>query len=375
VQVAGEVKCFGKDPRDPQKVIGYGTPVEVGTVLAQLDDTLFKTRVDQARANVGKSEADVLEARARLHQAERDLERTRRLKLRDQVSAQDYDNAQAGYETAQANVAVAESSVALAQANLEEATVNLGFTTIRSPVKGVILDRRIHIGQTVVASQGSSLFLIARDLGRMEIWASVNETDVGQIHVGQPVTFSVAALPSESFRGAVAEIRLLPSFSQNVVTYTVVIAVDNTKGRLLPYLTARVQFEGQRRSAVLLVPNAALRWKPPAQLAATDARELPATATHQTAGEAASPANKSGSGRGARNTIWVRQGDLVRPVVVVAGLSDGVHTEIEPADGDGVLTEGTQVVLGLVQSETEDEALAGNTPFLPRVDHKPEAKR
>jgi len=358
VQVAGEIESFGKDPRDPRKPIGYGSPVEAGTILAQLDDALFKTRVDQARASIGKSEADALEARVKLQQAERDLERSRRLRVRDQVSAQDYDTAQAAFETAQANVAVAESSVALARANLEEATVNLGYTTIRSPVKGVILDRRVHIGQTVVASQGTSLFLIAKDLSRMEIWASVNETDVGQIHVGQPVKFSVAAFPAESFRGQVAEVRLLPSFSQNVVTYTVVIAVDNAGGALLPYLTARVQFEGQRRSGVLLVPNAALRWKPPVHLAAPEARDTAAA-----------------SQRGRHTTLWVLKGDLVHPIAVVAGLSDGVHTEVQPVDQDGLLKEGTEVVFGLVQPESEEEALAGNTPFLPKMDNKTGAKK
>jgi HlyD family secretion protein len=360
VQVAGEIKSFGQDPRAPHKPIGYGSPVEQGTLLAQLDDALFKTRLDQARANLRKAEADVLQARARLGQAERDLDRARRLRQRDQISAQDYDTALAAQETASANLAVGESAVALARANLDEATLNLGYTTIRSPIKGVILDRRVHLGQTVVASQGSSLFLIAKDLSRMEIWASVNETDVGQIRAGQPVTFSVAALPGQSFRGQVAEVRPLPSFSQNVVTYTVVIAVDNAKDRLLPYQTARVQFEAARRSGVLLVPNAALRWKPPAHVLTPEARE--AAATPQSRG-----------GRGAM--LWVRQGELVRPVPVVAGLTDGVHTEVQPIAGADSLKEGTEVVLGLDQPEAGDEALAGNTPFLPKVEARPAARK
>jgi HlyD family secretion protein len=354
VQVAGEIHRFGTDPRDSQKPIGYGSPVEEGTLLAQLDDTLFKTRVEQARANVGKSEADVLEARARLGQAERDLDRARRLRQRDTLSAQDYDTALAGQETAQANLAVAVSAVALARANLDESTVNLGYTTIRSPIKGVILDRRVHVGQTVVASQSSSLFLIAKDLRRMEIWAAVNEADVGQIHVGQPVQFSVTAHPAQSFRGQVAEVRPLPSFSQNVVTYTVVIAVDNSSGALLPYLTARVQFEAQRRTGVLLVPNAALRWKPPVHLL-----------THDT--QAAEAAQRGGM-------VWVRQGELVRGVTVVSGLSDGVHTEVKPVAA-GSLKEGAEVVLGLVQPDSDDEALAGNTPFLPKVEARPAARK
>jgi HlyD family secretion protein len=359
VQIAGEIERFGQDPRDPLKPIGYGSPVEQGTLLAQLDDALFKTRLDQARANLSKAEADVLQARARLGQAERDLDRARRLRQRDQLSAQDYDTALSAQEAAQANLAVAESAVKLARANLDEATVNLGYTTIRSPIKGVILDRRVHLGQTVVASQGSSLFLIAKDLRRMEIWASVNETDVGQIHTGQPVTFSVAALPGKTFRGQVADVRPLPSFSQNVVTYTVVIAVDNASGTLLPYQTARVQFEAARRSGVLLVPNAALRWKPPAALV-----------TPETRAAAEAPP------RGARGAmLWIRQGELVRGVAVVAGLTDGVHTEVQPDAGAGSLKEGEEVVLGLVQPESDDEALAGNTPFLPKVEARPPARK
>jgi HlyD family secretion protein len=360
VQVAGEIQRFGNDPRDSRKPIGYGSPVEQGTLLAQLDDTLFKTRVEQARANLGKAEAEVLQARARLGQAERDLDRARRLRQRDQLSPQDYDTALAAQEAGQANLAVAVSAVALARANLDEATVNLGYATILSPIKGVILDRRVHVGQTVVASQGSSLFLIAKDLGRMEIWASVNEADVGQVHVGQPVQFSVASLPGRTFRGQVAEIRPLPNFSQNVVTYTVVIAVDNSSGELLPYLTARVQFEAQRRSGVLLVRNAALRWKPPANLVTADARDLE---------------TRRAGGPSAMATVWVRQGELVRPVAVVAGLSDGVHTEVQPVAGSGSLKEGMEVVLGLVQSESDDEALAGNTPFLPKVEARPAATK
>jgi HlyD family secretion protein len=353
VQVAGEIRSFGQDPRDPHKPIGYGSPVEQGTLLAQLDDALFKTRLDQARANLGKAEADVLEATARLQQADRDLDRARRLRQRDQLSVQDYDTALAAQETAHANLAVARSAVALAQANLEEATVNLGYTTVRSPIKGVILDRRVHLGQTVAASQGSSLFLIAKDLSRMEIWASVNEADVGQIHAGQPVTFSVAALPGRSFRGQVAEVRPLPSFSQNVVTYTVVIAVDNAQGTLLPYQTARVHFEAARRTGVLLVPNAALRWKPPAALAPADA----------------SPAQAPSAPAGGRlGTVWLREGERVSPVAVVAGLTDGVRTEVQPMAGPGSLKEGAEVVVGLELSGGEDESLAGNTPFLPRVD-------
>ncbi len=368
VPIAGQIESFGKDPRDPGKSISYGSPVEKGTVLAQLDDALFKARVDQARASLRKAEADVLQAQAKRQQAERDFGRARNLAKRDQVSAQDYDTAQANYETAQANLAVAESSVALARANLEEATVNLGYTTIRSPVKGVILDRRVNIGQTVVASLNSSLFLIAKDLSRMEIWASVNETDVGQIHVDQPVRFSVASFPNEVFHGKVAQVRHNASMSQSVVTYTVVVAVDNAGGRLLPYLTARVQFEVEERKGVLLVPNVALRWQPPGHLVAPESRQGFATAQQHREQSARPGSARLGSGSRSvgHATVWVRQGEFVRPVAVVAGLSDGIDTQVDPIHAGDTLSEGSEIVFGLVQPVSNDE-ITGATPFLPKL--------
>ncbi len=275
-QVAGEILSFGEDPRGGGKSISYGSPVEKGTVLARLDDRLFRARVDQTTASVTKADADVEQAKARLRQSERDVERNRKLQSRGPgfVAPQDVDNALSAVETNRAGLALAESGVAVAKANLEEAEANLGYTTIRSPVKGVILDRRVNIGQTVVASLNApSLFLIAKDLKRIQIWASVNETDIGQIHPGQAVKFSVGTFPGESFGGKVSQIRLNASMVQNVVTYTVVVSVDNASGRLMPYLTARLEFEVEGRRSVLLVPKAALRWQPRPQHVAPELRD------------------------------------------------------------------------------------------------------
>ncbi len=245
-------------------------------MLARLDSALFQARLDQARGRVAKAEADIEQAQAKLRQADRELERCRKLKARGTVviAAQEYDAAVANYESAKATLAVSQGALAVAKADLEEATVNLGYTTIRSPVKGIILDRRINVGQIVVASLNApSLFLIAKDLSRLEIWSSVNETDIGSIHVGQKVHFTVSSLPRDTFEGKVSQIRLNASMTQNVVTYTVVIAVDNSGGRLLPYLTVRLQFEVETRKGVLVVPNAALRWQPHAQNIVPEARE------------------------------------------------------------------------------------------------------
>ena len=302
-QVAGLIQSFGVDPRDPSKPISYGSRVEQGTVLARLDSALFQARVDQARGQVAKAEADIEQAQAKLRQAQRELERNKKLRSRGTVvvAEQEYDAPLANYESAKATLAVSESALVVARADLEEATVNLGYTTIRSPVKGIILDRRINIGQTVVASLNApSLFLIAKDLSRLEIWSSVNETDIGSIHEGQVVRFTVGAFPRENFEGKVSQIRLNASMTQNVVTYTVVISVDNAAGRLLPYLTARLQFEVEARKGVLLVPNAALRWQPRLQDVVPAAREIlcPGTQVAITRAGRDQPAGLGRQGRG-----------------------------------------------------------------------------
>jgi HlyD family secretion protein len=363
VQVAGEVVAFGDDARGGGRTISFGSPVEKGTVLARLDDKLFKARVDQMRASLARDEADVQQAQAKLRQAERDMERNRKLQARGpgMLAPQDADNTLAGYESAKAALAVAESVVTLARANLEEAVANLGYTTIRSPVKGVILDRRVNIGQTVVASLNApSLFLIAKDLSRMEIWASINETDIGSIHPGQPVRFSVGPFPDDTFRGVVAQTRLNASMVQNVVTYTVVVSIDNTSGRLLPYLTARLEFELEGRRGVLLVPKAALRWQPKPPNVVEELRESYARSL-DTRGRVH---DLPGAAAGREATLWVPQGEFVRPLKVRVGLNDGMLAEVS---GEGI-TDGTQVVVGVERREEADDAA-----FLPHT-QKPAAK-
>ena len=147
--------------------------------------------------------------------------------------------------------------------------MNLGYCTIKSPVRGVIVDRRVNIGQTVVSSMSAtSLFLIAKDLKHIQVWLSVNEADIGSISIGQSVTFTVDAFPNRLFHGEVGKIRLNATMTQNVVTYTVEVNTKNEDGKLLPYLTANAKFKIGRREGVLLVPNAALRWSPmPGQIA------------------------------------------------------------------------------------------------------------
>jgi HlyD family secretion protein len=356
-QVAGRIASFGTDPRDPGKLISYGSRVEEGTVLARLDSALFQARVDQARGRVAKAAADIEQVQAKFRQTDRELERCKKLKARPTavIAQQEYDAALANEESAKAMLAVSESALVVAKADLEEAEVNLGYTTIRSPVKGIILDRRINIGQTVVASLNApSLFLIAKDLGRLEIWSSVNETDIGSIHEGQRVRFTVGALPGERFEGKVSQIRLNASMTQNVVTYTVVISVDNSSGRLLPYLTARIEFEVQTRRGVLLVPNAALRWQPRVQNVIPVARATYTQMLHRRALAKGEPGLPGAASDEPRGLLWIRERDFVRPVEVRIGLSDGLFTEIA-AEG---LSEGTPVVVAASRIESQPDALS-----------------
>ena len=366
-QIAGAIQSFGKDPRDSTKSISYGSPVEQGTVLAQIVDALFKSRVDQMKASVLRAEAEVLQAEARLRQTERELGRSKTLTGKGMVAAAEHDTAMANHETAVATLALSKSAVLLARANLDEAEVNLAYTTIKSPVRGVILDRRVNIGQTVVASLNApSLFLIAKDLSRMEVWASVNETDIGAIRVGQGVNFTVASFPNDTFRGTVAQIRLNASMTQSVVTYTVVVEVDNSAGKLLPYLTARLKFEVEGRNGILLVPNAALRWKPRVNQVVPAARDEYARAHRSRALEDAGQ-DRSATGEPNRDaTLWVRAGEFVRPLPIKIGLTDGLKTEVA-AGGD--LIEGSEVVIGQSQGpETEAVAPDGTaSPFLPKL--------
>lgn len=362
-QIAGEIKSFGQDPREPGKSISYGSHVEEGTILAQLNDSLLRARVNQAKASLARVEAEQEKASVKLKQAEREFDRAQRLRDRNSIPSQEFDAAMFERDGALANMAVVKGDFQLAQANLEEAQVNLGYATIKSPVKGVILDRRVNIGQTVIASLNApSLFLIAKDLSRIEVWASVNETDVGAIHHGQGVRFTVGAFPDETFRGKVSQIRLNASMTQSVVTYTVVVQVDNAGGKLLPYLTARLQFEVEDRTGVLLVPNAALRWQPKVHQVSPEARPAFSAALRQRAlgNKTEKPRSLAETEAGIPGTLWVKSDEFVRPIEVRAGLTDGAHTEIV----SGKVDEGTEIVLGLSQQANGGD---GASPFLPNI--------
>ena len=167
------------------------------------------------------------------------------------------------FETCTYAIPLSVATIAADQAQLDHDQTNLDYCTLRSPIKGTVIDRRVNVGQTVVSAMStSSTFLIAQDLRRLQIWGSVNEADVGQIHQGQKVTFTVDAFAGETFYGVVSQKRLNATMTQNVVTYTIVVITDNSNGRLMPYLTTNLKFEIQRDENVLQVPSMALKWHP-----------------------------------------------------------------------------------------------------------------
>jgi len=379
-QVAGRIVTFGTDKNGGE--VDYGSVVEAGTVLAQIDDALYaadaaaaKAQLAQAKAAVQKAQADLGQMQAKLFQTERDWARAQKLGPSDALSQTDFDAARSNYEVAKANLGVgkaaivqAQGTVSQAEATLKRAQQNLSYCTIVSPVKGVIIDRRVNIGQTVVSSLNApSLFLLAKDLNRLQVWVSVNEADIGRIQPGQPVTFTVDAHPGDVFPGKVGKIRLNATMTQNVVTYTVEVDTDNSGGKLFPYLTANVTFIVGERKDVLLIPNAALRWTPTVEQVVGEFRGSPQKAQAPEVPPQVKPAVKGGKASMAPSLVWVPQGALVRPVQVTLGLSDGSLTEVSNAE----LKEGTSLVVGGMESQPAEKPASGGSPFTPQIFKKP----
>ncbi len=373
-QVAGKIVSFGKDSTGAQ--VDYGSQVKQGMILAQIDDSLYasdvaqaKAQLEQARAGVKRAEADLLQLQAKQVQAERDWNRAKKLGPSDALSQSDYDAALSAFDVARANVEVGKASIVQAkdaivqaQASLDRSQQNLDYCTIKSPVDGLIIDRRVNIGQTVVSSLNApSLFLIAKDLRRMEVWVAVNEADIGNVYQGQPVAFTVDAFPGKVFKGEVGKVRLNATMTQNVVNYTVEVITDNSDGKLLPYLTANVQFMLANRQNVLLVPNAALRWIPRPDQIAPQSREQ-SKARNASSGGAAPSKPAAEEGGFSRGRVWVIDGGFVKPVPVRVGMSDGTFTEIQGEK----MKEGMQIVVGEERKEAANDS-SNSSPFTPKL--------
>jgi HlyD family secretion protein len=243
--------------------VDFNTRVEKNQVIARLDPSLFEARLGQARANLAAARANADRARTTLEDARLKNERAKQLSQEQLLPQSDLETAQTNFASAASQVKAADAASTQAAASVKLAEVDLNNTVIRAPISGVVISRSVDVGQTVAASlQAPTLFVIANDLSRMQVLASVDEADVGRIKTGQDVTFRVDSFPERTFRGRVEQVRLQPTVAQNVVTYSAVISVDNPGQILMPGMTATVTVVSQQREDVVRVPAAALRFRP-----------------------------------------------------------------------------------------------------------------
>ena len=278
-QVSGTVSQLNAD---------FNSLVHKGQVIARLDPSLFQTQIEQGRANLIRAQADLDRLRVALDDAQTKLRRAQELAQKQLIAQADLEAAQVAVRSADAQLKSQEAAVTQSRASLQQAQVNLDHTIITAPIDGLVISRNVDVGQTVAASMSApTLFVLAADLTKMQVIASLDESDVGRIRPGQPVIFRVDAYPNQQFHGSVTQVRLQPQTIQNVVTYSTVIDVPNPDLRLKPGMTANVNIEIAQRADVLRIPNAALRFRPTAEI-------------FQALGQTPPPGGLGGTGRGRR---------------------------------------------------------------------------
>jgi len=346
-QVSGQVS---------QLLVDFNEHVKKGQLLARIDPTIAQQGVADAQANLERVQAQANQARS-------DQNRNRALASAGLIAGSALEQ---GGSTQQ----VADATVRSARVALDRARQNLSFTSIYAPIDGVVVERNVNLGQTVAASLSApQLFLIANDLSRMQILALVGESDIVRIRQGQPVTFTVQALPGQKFPGTVEQVRLQSTTADNVVNYTVVVTLENPEGKLLPGMTARVDFLVKAVENVLRVPNAALRYRPSDEVlarfgpapASTAAAAATGTAAAAATGSAAgttrarrSEGRASGSGGGTLYTLDAK--GKLQAVRVRTGITDGLFTQVEGKN----VTEGMKVIDGLVSASKAPAAATSN---------------
>ncbi|MFA3783958.1 efflux RND transporter periplasmic adaptor subunit [Melioribacteraceae bacterium 4301-Me] len=330
--------------------VDFNDEVKKGQLLALIDTTTLAANVRDAEANLEKAKAMYKESLAK-------HERNKKLYEKNFISELDFIQSQTDVESALASLKSAESA-------LDRAKLNLGYAFITAPISGKIINRNVEAGQTVAASLSApTLFTIAEDLSSMRILADVDESDIGQISVGQKVEFTVQAYPDKKFSGEVTQIRLSPKTVQNVVNYTVVISAPNQQKLLLPGMTATVDFYTAERDNVLLIPNAALRFQPTEEMLAEFRKEmekqranLPDSVKQRFqqfgGGQFSLGQSMDSAQRRNRNfgRVWyLDENGKLKMTFVVTGLTDGKNTEIVRSRN---LKEGMKVITGMEGNDT-----------------------
>lgn len=319
--------------------VDFNSPVKKDQVVAQIDPALFEAQVEQARAKLMNDEANAEKARVALVDAKRNLGRMEELLAKNLIAQSDKDTAQTANDSAAAALKAAQAQVVQDRAALQLAQTNLDYTTIRSPVDGIVISRNVDVGQTVAASlQAPVLFTIAQDLTEMQVDSSVDEADIGQVTVGEEAEFTVDAYPSSPFHGTVHDVYNQPLIVQNVVTYDAIIRVKNPDLKLKPGMTANITITVGHKDDVIKLPNAALRYRPEP----TPGSPAPARTERADTAE-----------------VWIlKQGKGV-PVRVTLGLSDGTFTEVT----GGALSAGDEVITDRVRKDSQSQG-GGRPPFM-----------
>ena len=330
--------------------VDFNAIVRKGQVVARLEPSLYQTQVEQARANLLRTEADAERLNVAVLDATTKLERARQLSERKLIPTVDLETADVARRSAEAQLRSGQAQITQARASLTQAEVNLEKTVITAPIDGIVIARNVDVGQTVAASlQAPTLYVIAADLTRMRVSASIDESEIGRVRPGQTATFRVDAFPNDEFTGTVSQVRLNPVVAQNVVTYVGMIDVSNPDLKLKPGMTATVAIEVDRRDDVLRAPAAALRFRPTAEVLAALGQVSPA-------------GNERRDTTGATRRLWVEAQGTLAPHDVTPGLTDGAFTEIV----DSTLSEGTAVVTSVALTAGQGSATTSpaSNPFM-----------
>jgi len=359
-QVSGTIKALYAD---------FNAQVHRGQVVAELEPSLFQTQVDQARATVTRLEADADRAKVGVDDAQMKLRRAQELFSQKLIAAMDLETAQANAMQADAALKSAQAQIAQARAALNQNEVTLSHTIIRAPIDGIVISRNVDVGQTVAASmQAPTLFVLAQDLTRMQVRASIDESDIGRVVTGQEVSFRVDAYPNETFTGAVSQVRLEPKTEQNVVSYTTIIDVPNPDLKLKPGMTANVTVRIASNENVLRIPNTALRFRPTTELFAALGQPEPepvatsgAPVTSTRAAGTTGARRSANAGNGGFARVWVLRNGTLQAVRVRTGVTDGALTAIV----EGELTQGDQVVTAVADLAQASAQTTTASPLLP----------
>jgi HlyD family secretion protein len=366
-QVSGTIAKLNAD---------FNSRVHKGEIIAEIDPRLLQGALLQAAADLENAKANVVAARANLNkskaalvQTKADFERARVLAEKSVGSQQALDVAKANYDSARAAVDSSVASITQAEAEVrqKEAAVavsrtNLNYAIIRSPIDGTVVARNVDVGQTVAASlQAPTIFTIAQDLAKMQVYAKVDESDVGRIRTGQLVSFKVDAFPKQQFQGTVSQIRMNPTTVQNVVTYDAIIDFANPELKLFPGMTAYVTIPVATAEDVVKLPNAALRFRPPLSPEAVRAlyAKFGIDAQSESAAQASATAGPRKGGHAERAVVWKLLGDgSIEPVEVALGITDHAYTELTKLlKGD--VKAGDEVVTSSIASKSSAPGVQG----------------